>query len=327
MVFVIVDHTLLAFHKQVLHGFDAGLLGLTGVWIFFVHTSLVLMWSLERKPFTIDFYVRRAFRIYPLVWVAIATVALTHARVTGYGRGLFDFVPFSKGNIVAASLLIYNLVPHHQYMPIEYVIWSLPLEVQMYVLLPVLFAFSRRDRSLLPLLLGWLLAVAIAYPFVAQGMQFITAIPDFLPGIMAFVVFKWARRRLPFWTLPLFLVICILVITRHKTIVPGWVFCLCLGLSLPFYKSLTSRPLQRLSHAMAKYSYGAYIAHPFALLLGVYLLRDRCIAVQLVVELVSILVISYAAYHIIERPMINLGSRLATRMEGSMLRLSAANSI
>src|SRR4030088_949687 len=54
-------------------------IGNTGVIIFFVHTSLVLMRSLERTRArglrgwvrAGDFYIRRAFRIYPL---AITTV-------------------------------------------------------------------------------------------------------------------------------------------------------------------------------------------------------------------------------------------------------------
>ena len=40
-----------------------------GVALFFVHTALVLMWSLERRPNTVDFYIRRIARIYPLAIV------------------------------------------------------------------------------------------------------------------------------------------------------------------------------------------------------------------------------------------------------------------
>src|SRR5580704_7033323 len=53
------------------YGVDTFALGRVGVLLFFVHTSLVLMQSLERTklggwPLMRHFYIRRAFRIYPL---------------------------------------------------------------------------------------------------------------------------------------------------------------------------------------------------------------------------------------------------------------------
>ncbi|MCW5872531.1 MAG: acyltransferase, partial [Candidatus Eremiobacteraeota bacterium] len=59
-------------------------LGHTGVLLFFVHTSCVLMMSLERLPpangwqTTLRFYVRRAFRIYPLSTVTLCLVLFFH---------------------------------------------------------------------------------------------------------------------------------------------------------------------------------------------------------------------------------------------------------
>ena len=55
-------------------------LGVAGVCFFFVHTSLVLFASMERTKtsnLTRNFYIRRAFRIYPLCWFCILLVLLT----------------------------------------------------------------------------------------------------------------------------------------------------------------------------------------------------------------------------------------------------------
>src|SRR5271157_3735798 len=51
-------------------------LGQLGVLMFFVHTCLVLMWSLERSNLQgwrmfYSFYIRRAFRLYPLSVVCV----------------------------------------------------------------------------------------------------------------------------------------------------------------------------------------------------------------------------------------------------------------
>lgn len=48
--FVLIDHTSWALGHHTFGRFDTGNLGVFGVYLFFIHTSLVLMWSLEREP-------------------------------------------------------------------------------------------------------------------------------------------------------------------------------------------------------------------------------------------------------------------------------------
>ena len=77
---VLVDHLANAANHSM------ALLGRVGVLMFFVHTACVLMASLERNPSTFAFYVRRAFRIYPL---AIAVVLVASA-LPNVGRNAAD---------------------------------------------------------------------------------------------------------------------------------------------------------------------------------------------------------------------------------------------
>ena len=91
----------------------------------------------------------------------------------------------------------------------------------------------------------------------------------------------------------------------------AWIFCLLLGLGLPFFHQIRSHWLKRLSSEVAKYSYSLYLAHPFAIVLGFYLLDRHTLALRIAVEIATLVPISVASYHWIEHPMIRFGAKLA----------------
>src|SRR5258708_1062561 len=83
VLLVLTQHLLPHLHFDHLDWMLSRSLGLFGVFLFFVHTSLVLMYSMERSSLTgwqlcKNFAVRRFFRIYPLSILAVATALLLH---------------------------------------------------------------------------------------------------------------------------------------------------------------------------------------------------------------------------------------------------------
>jgi peptidoglycan/LPS O-acetylase OafA/YrhL len=118
--------------------------GRAGVMLFFVHTCLVLLMSLERtalKGWTLaaHFYVRRGFRIYPLsVLVVCCVVAF---RIPWMPAA--PYTPVSTSGFVANVALVQNLFGVREVLG---PLWSLPWEVQMYVAMPVVFAIVGRVR-------------------------------------------------------------------------------------------------------------------------------------------------------------------------------------
>ncbi|WP_236657371.1 acyltransferase family protein [Acidisarcina polymorpha] len=307
---VVLEHVLIAYKIYWIGYWEIRWVGVVGVFLFFVHTSLVLMWSLERKPHTLDFYIRRIFRLYPLALAVLAITLLFHAPVSSTLTDFFRFQP-PKGvlDVVGAALLIPNIVGG--YVPVG-VMWTLPYEVEMYLCLPVIFFFVRSNFNRWTLLLLWVFVVAICRPlFRDTPHNFFLCIPYFLPGIMAYVGFRRTRPFLPAWTFPLALA----VLWSVFLVRPGWrpadLLCLAVGLGLPFFHQITLKPLLRISHLIAKYSYGAYLVHPFSITLGLYFMPHQPLALQIAVILISLVVFSVAAYHLLEYPMIRLGSRLA----------------
>ena len=304
---VLVDHTAQNMKHPIVYGWNLGWLGVFGVYLFFVHTCLVLMWSLERRPHTLDFYVRRVFRIYPLAITFVIVVTVFHLK---------EFSgPLTLRTLLANLLLVTNLVNR----PLVWgVLWSLPLEIQMYLLLPMLFLFARRERVLWPFLLLWAfvckLSLALFGPTPAYNYS-ITTLPLFLPGVIAYVGYQRRRARIPGVFFPLLLVALCAYYEAAPSVPRGWVACLLLGLSLPLFQEIQQRAVIQISHTVAKYSYGVYLLHPFALLFAFKWLKSDPLWVKLFVEASSIAVMSFLAYHLIEHPMVKVGSRVANKLQ------------
>jgi peptidoglycan/LPS O-acetylase OafA/YrhL len=283
-------------------------IGVFGVYLFFVHTCLVLMWSLERKPHTLDFYIRRLFRIYPLAIVAVLFVVIFHLS---YSRG--DPQPVSAfGTVVENMLLIQNLGRRPDVIG---VMWSLPLEVDMYILLPVLFFFVRRNFSLWSLLPIWALACGMARLYLSHGNDFVTVIPCFLPGVMAYVLFARIRPRLPGWTFPIFISVLLVLYMHFSSVEASWPTCLALGLGLPLFRQIRFGPLKRIAHELAKYSYGIYLGHAFALGIAFETLNGHSRWLQVPLALCLTALFSVAGYHLVEHPLILYGAKVAARAE------------
>ena len=197
VLFVVTSHVMTQFRWPIPPNIEW--LGITGVFIFFTHTCLVLMWSLQRKPHPLDFYIRRAFRIYPAAMVIILITVLFQIPALNYGPATgFQYVHASVWNVIENLLLVQNL----RGPLIVGVTWSLPLEMQMYIVLPFLFFFVIRNRAIWPLLLLWALSVVTVLAVLERPkvLSLPFCIPYFLPGVMAYVGYTRWTPRLPSWT-------------------------------------------------------------------------------------------------------------------------------
>jgi len=313
VLLVIFDHLMLVQNITRIGSWSPLLLGLFGVYLFFVHTCLVLMWSLERKPHTLDFYIRRAFRIYPLSIVAILFMLLLHLPYSSGDVTIFAYYQPHLVGVIQNLLLIQNFGGHSGY--VMGVLWSLPLEVDMYILLPILYFFVRKNFHLWPLLLLWGLACALARSSLASGNTFATVIPCFLPGVMAYVLFRNRTPRLTAWTFSLFLAALLCFFMHFSKVAASWPTCLALGLGLPFFRQIRQEHLKRVVHQIATYSYGMYLGHPFALGIAFKTLEGHSPWLQVPLALCLIAIFAVLGYHFVEKPLIRMGAKLAARAE------------
>jgi peptidoglycan/LPS O-acetylase OafA/YrhL len=301
----------------------------TGVLIFFVHTSLVLMLSLKRlqipslrRLFTV-FYVRRIFRIYPL---SIATVLIMlAAHVPAFATRQYSW-PGSFA-VLSNLTLTQNLTRSRSYPD---VLWSLPYEVQMYVVLPVLFVLLLRFSSwwvpiglwaldVALIVLMWKLTPTDANQWVKGIPLLLQYSPCFLAGIVGYRLWFVARMELPFFGWPIVITSCVaLRVLAEATSIPQattlskWFACLLLGLAVPQFRELGRGWIRTFAAIVAKYSYGIYLSHSVVFWIAFILLRDKPFWLQSGVCLALSVLFPLAMYHGVEKPMIGVGVSIAS---------------
>lgn len=300
-------------------------LSFTGVMFFFVHTCLVLMLSMDRSPaehLARSFLVRRAFRIYPLCWVTI---------MLALGTGLTDHPEANLHllgwrGLLANLLLVQNVT--RAFPSIVGPLWSLPWEVQMYLVLPLFFLLLRRFSTLRVIFAIWtvtaVLAVASTLPGVPRAFHGAVFPPMFVSGMVAYKLLlrqsaAKQRGRLPGWAWPL-LVIGLFALKNwlagsHSFESPfgaGVDSCICLALALgiPAFAELHQGWIAHPAQKIAKYSYGVYLLHVPALIFVMRYLPALPLPLKIIVFLALTTLASVVSFHAVEDPLIQFGKRL-----------------
>lgn len=285
-----------------------------GVLIFFVHTSMVLMLSLERTRLEVPalagaFYVRRFFRIYPLAMFCVTAAMLLHRspEPAVFMRHWTWREYFYNMSLTTNLTYTENMVGG---------LWTLPLEVQMYVTLPFLFLLGR-SRSVALLFGAWLasMPIAVLQLHTTARLNVLGYVPCFIAGVIAWKLSLSARRRFPGWLWPLAFVITwpVFFLAKHENdMYFRWAFCLLLGLAIPWFQEISSRPLRVFAHVIAKYSYGIYLSHIAVILWTFRLPLSTTLKWIILVPVAAITPL--AMYYIVEHPLIAVGKSLAAHV-------------
>jgi peptidoglycan/LPS O-acetylase OafA/YrhL len=301
--------------------------GIMGVQIFFVHTCFVLMLSLERQwknqtaaELFGSFMVRRIFRIYPLSIFVICLVVAFRLPLAELHSGQFVAMPLHPAVVVSNLLLVQS--PRDSILGPT---WSLPYEVAMYLFLPWLFLLLYPNKLCWRLAVGWLFSVLAGLALLAyiggDGNKFLLYVPCFLPGVIAYQLQRTPRRQLPaiVWPGVVIGVVLLYLWTQNlarNSWIGGWIACLALGASAPFFSQISAPWLTESSRLIAKYSYGVYLTHFFC----IWLMFDRLHyvlprAARLPMFAVLVVSLPVALYHFLEEPLIQLGKRVAKKLE------------
>lgn len=138
-------------------------------------------------------------------------------------------------------------------------------------------------------------------------------VPNFLPGVIAYVRFQ-KRASLPAWGFVILLFMAAATYVQRPGRSMGWLCCLTVGVALPLFRQTAMPWIVKSVRVIARYSYGIYLLHMWAIVIGFYCLHLHSLTAKLFVEAISLAVLAPAAYHMVEGPLIRLGSRLANRV-------------
>ena len=305
-------------------------LGRFGVIIFFVHTSCVLMASLERLEqsdqsdlsLTLAFWVRRFFRIYPLAILCVIFVAVVHVPI----------LPLSTYQWIGWKAFAYNLsltqnLSYYHNIDIIGPLWSLPLEVQMYVLLPFGYFAIRGGRRYRSLGL-WVLSVALALLqpriWLLHHFAVLLYAPSFTSGIVAFDLIRSRQGsfKLPAWTWPIGILALIIAFGPHNDVslinkrYRIWALSLVLGVFYSFVREGRSHWCNHIFHWIAEHSYGIYLSHAIVL----WFVFNRMHAFSMWLRIPILIILSAGVpvllYRSVEKPLIVFGGNIARRILG-----------
>ena len=288
-------------------------MGIMGVFIFFVHTSFVLMLSLKRmnfnkyKLFNYKFYIQRFFRIYPLVIFVVSLIALL--KLNDLLPGDFNLKIFFK-NIFLIQEMGESTPP---------ALWSLPYEVAMYLFLPFIFNFINTSNAKVKIFTIWfifVILVLILKYFNTIYFSTIKYVPFFLCGIIGYVYYREYKKKISsiFFILYIFFsIICIPILVMfgiYQNFL-GAIFCMPLGILIGISKDINFIFLNKVTKSIAKYSYGIYLFHEIT----IYIFLDNNLLIyknlNLLLLIIVIFIISVISYKIIEHPFVKLGKKIS----------------
>jgi peptidoglycan/LPS O-acetylase OafA/YrhL len=309
----------------------------SAVLVFMVLSGFVITGLIcdKREPYG-AFMTRRVFRLWPAYLIALAvSVATLPAQASALIHAPFHpgFAAFRLGNIAAsldqywpqlathlvmAQGLVPDAVLHHGSVAMLGQAWSLSVEVQFYLIAPVVIGLISSGRAGVAVAAG--LAVCLfllgGHGPLHDNSAFIGRyVPWFAVGIASLYLWRAREQR---GSAMLVAAFCVVVgaygIYAREAAALVWIGVLAALFWLrPISRLLAHPVLKRLGEA----SYSTYLFHMLPLYLGAYALNALgldgwvyLVALTLITVFVTLFA-SLASYRYVEKPMMRLGANLA----------------
>ncbi len=166
IIFVVLNHLGLYMQLPSNHLFQERIWplfsGLTGVQIFFclsgfLITGILIKEISTKKKINLKiFYTKRALRLLPALFIFFLMILFCMK---------LGLMPVDKTGVLYGIFYFYNFIPRHLYSGQLGHLWSLALEEQFYLFLPILLLFIRNAKRLL-IVVGLIIILCFACYFI-----------------------------------------------------------------------------------------------------------------------------------------------------------------
>lgn len=311
-----------------------GRLGIYGVSIFFILSGLSMAIAYDRyiQDFrtSVTFFIRRLFRIWPLLWLAIALVVIPTYLL---GKGTHGQDPYSLTTIALNLTTLFGFVAPTEYINMG--AWSIGNEMVYYALTPIFISAYHWRKSignamtLVTVGIGLLFAFSLLNSANKLEVQWATYINPFnnlflyCAGLAIYYNFRdltvSARWHLPLLFFSVFAFFLYPASGDQINLVTGFnrvaMSVISVGVVLAFYKCPPILPkfigdkFEQLGIA----TYGVYLLHPIVLDFTRGAFQFLGLQIRFLPTLVAIgLTVAFAllTYKFFEAPLTNLGKSL-----------------
>lgn len=292
--------------------------GFVGVDVFFVISGFLISSVLANQSLNtatiFDFYSRRMKRLLPVflvvafVVVLIATFVLLPGAYINFWKSLYSSMHFASNNYFDAKIHDY-FAQNAKELPLLNT-WSLSVEWQFYLIFPLLYLFSARFFRGMARLYLWL---AIAFLLLGASMWwggYFASVPRFWELAVGVCLGEWLRnttRQFSFGKIlscfPLAMLLLISFYYEESVAYPGFLSLPVMVVACLLIVSSESNPVL-LSGPVVKIgemSYSIYLIHWPLIAMASYI-GLKMVWFEKAALIVLVLVLSFAAYRLIEKP-------------------------
>lgn len=288
--------------------------GHLGVPVFFVISGYCILLSLNASKNSLDFILRRFFRIFPAYWLSLIIVIIAAVFQKVYlGDNSVNNIPTNATEYLKTIFLFTH--PFGDTPTINWVYWSLTCELFFYFVVALCFSINKR------LFLVLTMVTALSLISNPKGSIFLFWLPHWFSFMIGACIFSFHQNKTKHYIIYIAVLLCLIGLYKFHFNQSFYAYpILTIITSSIIFMSPNFKIKENLFSKAGDFSYSIYLIH---VPIGIYILgifKNEVIQTNILFNILFDLsvylfvgLISYFMYKYIELPFIKLGKKIIHR--------------